>query len=58
MQISQGTEEALINDVAKQLYKLASQRDGDAQDVYIDAADALMDVLAMWADDAEATVKV
>jgi hypothetical protein len=55
MQISQGTEEALINDVAKQLYKLASQRDGDAQDVYIDAADALMDVLAMWADDAAVT---
>jgi hypothetical protein len=55
MLLSLDTEEALFNDVAKHLYKLASQRDGDAQDVYIDAADALMDVLAMWADDAAVT---
>jgi hypothetical protein len=44
-------EEDVFNAVAKYLYTLAAITAGQSEEVYLDAADALMDVLAMWADD-------
>jgi hypothetical protein len=44
-------EDDVINSVAKYLYSLAELSAGHTQNVYLDAADALMDVMGMWADD-------
>ena len=43
--------EAVLNDTAKYLYAAAENVTGtEGFDVYMDAADALMDVLGYWAD--------
>jgi hypothetical protein len=51
MQLGPESEDAIINDIARYLYRSAGNADGQRRDTYMDAADALMDVLGMWADD-------
>jgi len=43
--------DSTLNDTAKYLYACAEHAVGSSLDVYLDAADALMDVLGMWADE-------
>lgn len=40
--------DGVVNSVARYLYELAGAAVGDVQDIYTDAADALMDVLTLW----------
>ena len=46
-----GFIESVLNDAAQYLYQLADNAVGTNFDVYIDAADAILDVIGMWADE-------
>lgn len=45
--------EKVVNDLAEYLYQMASLVEGDVErhDTYMDAGDALVDVVAMWEGD-------
>jgi len=42
--------DSALNDTAMYLYLLADATAGASYDVYMDAADALLDVIGMWED--------